>query len=1596
MFRNLAGWFRALKQAGRRRQAGARSWFPFLEQLDIRSAPTSWSNVSAQACLAALDDPAALAALSSQAGDGVLPTRADHALRADTAYLDAFVAAAQQEAGGGNAPKQETAPAPDADLAQAKLDPGTLFAVLMQDDLRAADAALRDPLKPDQPHTAPGGSGGSGGTANLGEWSPAALSSGGASGWASGSSGGGGSSAAATGGGAAADSQPPSDPGLPARRGTTTAGGPAKHNATPIRTPTGGQGTMPAAATGTLPADGGGNPASSSPAANPAPTPTRSASEGEAQKPPSATTSATHGPGLGADPPAGTPPAPADPVPESVSSPLIDLDHVAPGAEGNIPSLFSPSGVRYSDGAVKLAFGDLSSNGFGMPFGITRTWTNLTSTANGFSGSGMLIDQLPHLRQDPGGTLTAVANGFNVRYFDSSGGSYTARFFVQDTFTADSTNHQYVQTDSAGNVIKYNDFTVTPANEQGAFKSFTDPNGNAISVTSWTADGKVQEIQRSNGSLIESYLLSYISSGTNAGLVSSVVLRRSTNGGTTWTTVRQVQYTYYSGEAHGNTGDLKLAQVQDGSGNTLDTTYYRYYTGESGGYTHGLKYVFRPDSYARLIAGQGSSIDSISDANAAPYADDYFEYDASQRVTKHTVAGAGGTVGGNGLGTYTYSYTTSANPNDFNKWATKCVETLPDGTTNTVYTNAYGEVMLKVFSSGGNNWEWFFKYDGSGRAILLALPSAVTGYNDTYADLLNYSGGSYQYLSNSSGLITDLDYGTSTTATPGSGGDALGYYKDAKVQQGQTGSAITLTSQNYYKATAGSTTTFPVAGTTRYRNTDGSGGETVSYTYTFYTQTVQPREVDVSQPSITTAENGPNAPDTFSLVNDSYGRLEWRKDGDGRLFYTAYDQATGATTKQIADVNTNNTSDFTDLPSGWSSGSNPLHLITQMAVDALGRTTKLTDPLGNVTYTAFNDRNYEVRVYPGWNSTAGAPTGPTQDYRSDRPGSYAEALSMSAAPHLASAPAAPGLGQTSGGSLPATTYYVKVTYLVNGGETAASAESSLAVAANSLLQVSSPTAATGATGYNVYVATASGQEVLQNGSAPVPLGTTWTEPTGGLVTGTAPAPATGKVPDGAEAVGNVQSLSRTYANSAGEAVRKDDYFNLSGVSWSTAQYIGTQNTNFSTTQYDFDNRGRQYRTLTPTGTYYKILYDGLNRPVSKWVGTNDGSPGNMTQATGYVYDGSQGAVSQTTGVGDGNLTQKVEYPGGGAANRVTNYWYDWRDRQVASKPGVQSNEDTTTHRPITYLSFDNLDEATKVQRFDGDTVTLTISGGVPQAPSSSLLRAETDYSYDEQRRVYQQQDGQVDPVNGGNPTQFLSTWTWFNHRGLVMESRAPGGLSVKYAFDGAGRVTTAYQTDANGDAAPGQNNNWNNAGTVGSNNNVLQQVEPTYDADGNVTLTTTRQRFHDETTGGALGNATTAPKARVSYVAGYYDAANRFTALVNVGTNGGSAYTRPSTPDARSDTVLRTDTGYAGDSVQQVSLTGNPTGGTFTLTFNGQTTSAIAYNASAATVQSALQALSSIGSNNALVAPAASGGWTVRFAGTLAPKQALPRRREGF
>lgn len=73
-------------------------------------------------------------------------------------------------------------------------------------------------------------------------------------------------------------------------------------------------------------------------------------------------------------------------------------------------------------------------------------------------------------------------------------------------------------------------------------------------------------------------------------------------------------------------------------------------------------------------------------------------------------------------------------------------------------------------------------------------------------------------------------------------------------------------------------------------------------------------------------------------------------------------------------------------------------------------------------------------------------------------------------------------------------------------------------------------------------------------------------------------------------------------------------------------------------------------------------------------------------------------------------------------------------------------------------------------------------------------------------------------------------------------------------------------------------------------------------------------------------------------------------------------------------------TGAATAEVQTVTITGGPTGGTFTLTFDGDTTDPIAFDAAATAVQTALEALVSIEVGEVTVTGAAGGPYTVTFA----------------
>jgi RHS repeat-associated protein len=405
-------------------------------------------------------------------------------------------------------------------------------------------------------------------------------------------------------------------------------------------------------------------------------------------------------------------------------------------------------------------------------------------------------------------------------------------------------------------------------------------------------------------------------------------------------------------------------------------------------------------------------------------------------------------------------------------------------------------------------------------------------------------------------------------------------------------------------------------------------------------------------------------------------------------------------------------------------------------------------------------------------------------------------------------------------------------------------------------------------------------------------------------------------PTGTEPITTMQSLTRSLMNAADQVVAVDRYTNLEGLTYSSATAtLGLEGVNFLRTRYAYNNQGQLDRVQNPAGTITISTFDGLARLTGTYVGTDDSTtngfkwtPGNaaatsnMVQVAAYEYDNG--------GVGNGNLTKATQFPGGGAAPRVMQNAYDWRNRLVATKTGESADlsmEDPSVNRPLSFTDYDNLGRVTGTSVFDGDGVWVIDANAdrVPDKPAANLLRSSQISFYDAQDRVYRTQELFVDQATGAVGAPRLTTNMFYDRRGNVATTFAPNAPVMQSRYDGAGRMTASY-TLGNVPAAT-----WANATSLTASL-ILEQTEYTYDAASNVILTTNRERFHDAATTllGSLGTPASGIPARVSFAASYYDAANRLTGSVNVGTNGGIAYVRPATAPARSDTALVTSYTY--------------------------------------------------------------------------------------
>ena len=575
---------------------------------------------------------------------------------------------------------------------------------------------------------------------------------------------------------------------------------------------------------------------------------------------------------------------------------------------------FTEAPVQYATGSLVLSATDIESNAFGKPWGHTRNFVNRLSNIHTFgNGFNWMVAEWPYLAFQPNGDIVVQGKGIEALWFEKTDTGYSAEFNVKQTFELDETNDVYKLYDLDGTVTEFNEST-------GSFKRQIDPAGNTIEVTGYQHGYYPTGVQRehtSGGSTTTEQFLYEYNGDVSDRLINQVTLRRKVDSGP-WTNVARAAYTYYDElDIDGRQGDLQTVTTKTWNGSTWEdtgTTLYRYYTewpgweetpdsssSSSGTYdwiptAHLLKYVVNPAAYARLVADpQVNDPLTTSDEKVAEYADFYFEYDSERRVTKETING--------GEQTFTLSYSESTNADGYNSWKTKTVETLPDGSQRIVYSNFAAQPMLKIHKMGTDESYEFFKYNDDSQLILRAEPSAVTGYDDQYADLLHESAGEYEYLRDSDGLIRLTEYHSAT-----------GWVTTEKIQKGQLGTAIKLRERQY--ATGGSATPavyFRSKDIVYPSDTDQTKKIETSYTYTFHSGTSRVLQRTTTLPAVSAAQNGSGTSATRVERFDTFGNLVWTKDERGYITYHEYERPRPCARRAIQDVDDT----FLTVPSGW-------------------------------------------------------------------------------------------------------------------------------------------------------------------------------------------------------------------------------------------------------------------------------------------------------------------------------------------------------------------------------------------------------------------------------------------------------------------------------------------------------------------------------------------------------------------------------------------------------------------------------------------------------------------------------------------------------
>ena len=104
---------------------------------------------------------------------------------------------------------------------------------------------------------------------------------------------------------------------------------------------------------------------------------------------------------------------------------------------------------------------------------------------------------------------------------------------------------------------------------------------------------------------------------------------------------------------------------------------------------------------------------------------------------------------------------------------------------------------------------------------------------------------------------------------------------------------------------------------------------------------------------------------------------------------------------------------------------------------------------------------------------------------------------------------------------------------------------------------------------------------------------------------------------------------------------------------------------------------------------------------------------------------------------------------------------------------------------------------TEQQHYDGDGVTITSTGGVPNAPSASLLRASRQRALTIWAGSIRRSSIRSIPVPAmwaaSLDTEYYRDW-----RGNLIETIQPNGPVMKYSYNGLGGKIAEYDSDGAG------------------------------------------------------------------------------------------------------------------------------------------------------------------------------------------------------